>query len=255
VGLTSQLLPNLTLTVDAYQIDIRDRIVLTGQFQRGTSAVGQQVSSLLDAAGQTEVQAAVFFTNAVNTRTQGLDVVVASDFPVGAGTLNVTLAGNLNETQVQGDPKVSATLPTDVFGNILFNRQEKGRLEWSQPRSKFTLGGIYRVGKFSSNLRLTRFGEVKTFDPNNAALDESFSPKLVTDLNIGYRINKFLQVTIGGNNIFDVYPDKLKATRYPTATDATNLDNSSFGRFVYSRNATQFGFNGGYYYGSLAFNF
>lgn len=255
VGLTSQLLPNMTLTVDAYQIDIRNRIVLTGQFQRGTSAVGQQVAALLDAAGQTDVQAAVFFTNAVNTRTEGLDVVLASDFPVGAGTLNVTLAGNLNQTQVQGDPKVSATLPTDVFGNILFNRQERGRLEWSQPRSKFTLGGIYRVGAFSTNLRLTRFGQVKTFDPNNAALDESFAPKVITDLNISYRISKFLQLTVGSNNLFDVYPDRLKAIRYPTATDPTNLDNSSFGRFVYSRNATQFGFNGGYYYGSLAFNF
>lgn len=255
LGVTSQLLHNLTLTVDAYQIDIKDRIVLTGQFQRGTSPVGQQISALLDAANQTDVQAAVFFTNAVNTRTQGLDIVMAGDFQAGEGNFTLTVAGNINKTEVQGEPKVSATLPTDVFGNILFNRQERGRLEWSQPRSKFTLGGIYRLRKFSSNLRFTRFGEVKTFDPNNALLDESFSAKITTDLNVSYRLNKFLQVTLGGNNILDVYPDKMKVIQYPTATNPTSLDNSSFGRFVYSRNATQFGFNGGYYYGSLAFNF
>ncbi|QNF32528.1 TonB-dependent receptor [Adhaeribacter swui] len=255
LGITSQLLPNMTLTVDAYQIDIRDRIVLTGQFQRGTSAVGQQVSALLDAAGQTDVQAAIFFTNAVNTRTQGVDVVLSADYAVGAGTLTATLAGNLNQTEVRGDPKVSETLPSDVFGNVLFNRQERGRLEWSQPRSKFTLGGTYRLSKFSSTLRITRFGEVKTFDPNSAQLDEDFSPKTATDLNVSYRLNKWLQVTLGGNNIFDVYPDKLEVTQYPTANNPTSLDNSSFGRFVYSRTATQFGFNGGYYYGSLAFNF
>ncbi|RDC65907.1 TonB-dependent receptor [Adhaeribacter pallidiroseus] len=255
LGITSQLLSNMTLTVDAYQIDIRDRIVLTGQFQRGTSPVGQQVSTLLDAAGQTDVQAAIFFTNAVNTRTQGLDVVLSGDYGVGAGTLTVTLAGNLNKTEVQGDPKVSETLPTDVFGNILFNRQERGRLEWSQPRNKFTLGSIYRLGKFSSNLRFTRFGEVKTLDPNTEQLDEDFSPKVTTDLNVSYRLNKWLQITLGGNNIFDVYPDKLEVVQYPTATNPTSVDNSSFGRFIYSRTATQFGFNGGYYYGSLAFNF
>ncbi len=255
LGITSQLLSNMTLTVDAYQIDIKDRIVLTGQFQRGTSAVGQQIATLLDAAGQNDVQAAVFFTNAVNTRTQGLDIVLAGDYAVGAGTVTVTLAGNLNKTEVQGEPKVSETLPTDVFGNILFNRQERGRLEWSQPRNKFTLGGIYRVDKFSSNLRFTRFGEVKTFDPNSAQLDEDFSPKTTTDLNVSYRLSKWLQITLGGNNIFDVYPDKLEVIQYPTANNATSLDNSSFGRFIYSRTATQFGFNGGYYYGSLAFNF
>ncbi|QMU31258.1 TonB-dependent receptor [Adhaeribacter radiodurans] len=255
LGITSQLLPNMTLTIDAYRIDIKDRIVLTGQFQRGTSAAGQQTAALLDAAGQTDVQAAIFFTNAVNTRTEGLDVVLSGDYPLGQGTINLTLAGNLNKTEVQGEPKVSETLPTEVFGNVLFNRQERGRLEWAQPRSKFTLGGTYRLNNFSSNLRVTRFGEVKALDPNTPQLDEDFSPKTITDLSVSYRFTKWLQFTIGGNNIFDVYPDKLAVTQYPTATNPTSLDNSSFDRFVYGRAATQFGFNGGYYYGSLAFNF
>ncbi|MDQ4139602.1 MAG: TonB-dependent receptor [Bacteroidota bacterium] len=255
LGITSQLLPNMTLTVDAYRIDIKDRIVLTGQFQRGTSAAGQQTAALLDAAGQTDVQAAIFFTNAVNTRTEGLDVVLSADYPVGQGTINVTLAGNVNRTEVQGDPKVSETLPTEVFGNVLFNRQERGRLEWAQPRSKFTFGGTYRLGSFSSNLRVTRFGEVRTLDPNTPQLDEDFSPKTITDLSVSYRFTKWLQLTVGGNNIFDVYPDRLEVIQYPTPTNPTSLDNSSFGRFVYGRAATQFGFNGGYYYGSLAFNF
>jgi iron complex outermembrane receptor protein len=252
LGITSQPLSNLSITVDAYQIDIRDRIVLTGQFQRGASPAGQQVTQLLDAAGQTEVQAAVFFTNAVNTRTRGIDVVASSDYRVGPGTLTFSLAGNVNETNVRGEPKGSTTLPTEIFGATLFNRQEEGRLEWAQPRSKFTLGALYRGEKFGGNLRVTRFGDTKSFDPGTEALDESFRAKLVTDLNLNYQINRILQVTVGVNNLFDVYPDPLKVTQYPTPGNPTSVDNSSFGRFVYSRNVTQFGFNGGYYFVSLS---
>jgi iron complex outermembrane receptor protein len=113
---------------------------------------------------------------------------------------------------------------------------------------------------------VTRYGEVTTLDPNTSApaydaatgrsvLDEYFSPKAVTDLSFNYKINKVLQVTVGANNLFDVYPDQLKQIQYPTPGNPTNIDNSSFGRFVYSRNATQFGFNGGYYFASLAANF
>ncbi|MBC7923677.1 MAG: TonB-dependent receptor, partial [Ferruginibacter sp.] len=255
LGITSQPSPNVTVTVDAYQIDIKDRIVLTGQFQRGSTAAGQQVSQILDAAGQTDVQAAVFFTNAVDTRTQGIDLVVAGNYRLAGSTLTLTLAGNVNKTEVRGDPDVSATLPNDVFGNILFNPQERGRLEWSQPRSKFTFGTTYRLGKLGANLRVTRFGRVKTFDPSDVRLDEDFRPKVVTDLSVNYQIAKFLQVSLGANNLFDTYPDKLAVTQFPTSSSTASVDNSSFGRFVYSRNATQFGFNGGYYFVGLSANF
>ncbi len=255
LGVTSQPLSNLSITVDAYNIDIRDRIVLTGQFPRNSTPLGQQVGQLLDAAGQTDVTAAVFFTNAVSTRTQGIDIVIASDYRVGAGTLNVTLAGNMNRTWVRGQPKVSETLPVELFGNILFNRQEEARLELAQPRNKFTLNGTYRLGKFGTTLRVTRFGEVATWDPSPTleVLDEYFSPKFVTDLNVSYQLTPVLQIMAGANNLFDVYPDPLRDRKYPTPDDVTPpLDNSAFGRFIYSRNATQFGFNGGYYFISLS---
>jgi iron complex outermembrane receptor protein len=254
LGITSQPLSNLSITVDAYNIDIRDRIVLTGQFPRNNTALGQQVGQLLDAAGQTDVTAAVFFTNAVSTRTQGIDMVVASDYRVGAGTLNVTLAGNMNRTWVRGQPKVSETLPVELFGNILFNRQERARLELAQPRNKFTLNGTYRLGKFGTTLRFTRYGEVSTWDPSEAlsVLDENFSPKVVTDLNVSYQLTPALQIMAGANNLFDVYPDPLRNRQYATPDNPNSFDNSAFGRFIYSRNATQFGFNGGYYFISLS---
>jgi iron complex outermembrane receptor protein len=255
LGITSQPLSNLSITVDAYQIDINDRIVLTGQFARGTTGIGPQVAEILNNAGQTEVNAAVFFTNAVSTRTQGVDIVIASDYSIATGTLNLTLVGNINQTRVQGEPKVSETLPPDVFGNALFNRQERARLEWAQPRNKFTFGANYRIGKFGTNVRVTNFGVVKVFDISNPALDETYRPKAITDLSFSYQITDYLQATLGANNLFDVYPDPIQVRQYPTPGNPTNLDNSSFGRFVYSRGATQFGFNGGYYFLNLSARF
>jgi hypothetical protein len=61
---------------------------------------------------------------------------------------------------------------------------------------------------------------------------------------MSYKLKNFVNITIGANNIGNTYPDKLK-----------NFANTGEGRFVYSRNATQFGFNGGYYYTSLYSNF
>jgi iron complex outermembrane receptor protein len=255
VGITSQIAKNVSLTIDLYQIDIKDRIILTSSFVRGTAGTGLQIANILDGAGQRDVNSAIFFTNAVNTRTQGVDIVFSATPQIGNGSLGITLAGNLNKTEVQGTPQVSATLPPDQFGNQIFNRQEKGRLEFSQPRSKFTLGFSYKVNKFGANLRITRFGEVQTLDPADPRLDEIFSPKMISDLSVSYKVAKFLQVVIGANNILDTYPDKLQKIQALTATNTIPLDNSSFGRFVYSRNATQFGFNGGYYYVSLNANF
>lgn len=255
LGVTSQPLSNISITIDAYQIDINDRIVLTGQFARGTTGIGPQVAQLLDNAGQTEVNAAVFFTNAVSTRTQGVDLVVSSDFTIASGNLTLTLAGNINQTKVQGDPKVSETLPADVFGNALFNRQERARLEWAQPRNKFTFGANYRLGKFGTNLRVTNYGLVKAYDISNPVLDETYRSKAITDISVNYQLTKFLQVAVGANNLFNIYPDQIQVKQFPTPTDPTNIDNSSFGRFVYSRAATQFGFNGGYYFLNLSARF
>lgn len=258
VGVTSRPVSNLSITIDAYQIQIRNRIIYSNQFARGTSGAGLIVANILNGAGQTDVNSAQFFANAVNTQTRGIDVVMATSPRLNRGSLDLTLAANFNETRLTGDIKRPANLPTDAtFGNFLFNRQDSARLTLAQPKSKISLTGNYRVGKFGAVLRFTRFGEVITYDPANPLLDETFRPKIVTDLSVSYRVFRNLTATLGANNILDVYPDKLKQVFPPTPTrfGTAVLDNSSFGRFIYSRNATQFGFNGGYYFLNLSASF
>ncbi len=248
VGVTSQPVQNLAITIDGYFIRIDDRIVLTGSFSRATNST---VNDLLSA--YPDVNSVQFFTNAVNTETKGIDAVITYKVNhVGRGNLDLSLSGNLNKTNVVGDVKGTTKIPADSVGNVLFSRQERSRLELAQPRSKFTFGVTYRLDKFSANVRVTHYGRVSIYNASTTALDETYSPKVVTDLNLSYKITKAISIVAGANNIFDVYPDRIQHTAYSTPYSAASpLDNSSFGRLDYSLSVTQFGFTGGYYFAGI----
>src|SRR5688572_30350874 len=244
VGITARPIRNMSITIDGYLIDIKDRIVLSGQFLRYNSNGSPDpiIDPILDAyPNLNDVASAIFFSNAIDTRTKGIDVVIAHVAQMGKGSLSTTLAGNFNRSTLESVPKVAANLPDDAARrNTLYDREQQGRLEEAQPRDKESLNFNYRIGKWTMNMRTTRFGKVSTRHPSNAALDEFFDPKTIADASLSYKIANFANVTIGANNIGNVYPDKMK-----------NFVNTSDGRFVYSRNATQFGFNGGNYFASL----
>jgi iron complex outermembrane receptor protein len=240
VGVTSKPAKNVTITVDAYQIDIKDRIVLTGSFVKSNPLVNTILS------GYPDINSAIFFTNAIDTRTRGLDIVMNSTHKLGKGNLDITFAGNLNKTEVVGNIKSSPVLAADptLANGVLFNMEERGRIERGQPRDKFTLNFNYKINNWNLMLRNTRFGRVATiFNGTDRTRDEFYSPKVVTDASIAYKPIHWMTVTLGANNITDVYPDPQR-----------NPANNGEGRFVYSRGATQFGFNGGYYYTNLGFD-
>jgi iron complex outermembrane receptor protein len=131
----------------------------------------------------------------------------------------------------------------------------------------------YTVDKLSFVARTVRFGEVtylNAVDPtiasNNlpAELDQTFSPQWVTDFSVSYAANKSLSITVGANNLFDVYPDKLyisprnyenNLSGVPATSYSGGLDNTSNGRFLYPRAVSQFGFSGRYVYGKIAYTF
>ena len=243
VGLTSRLAKNkLSITIDGYLIDIDNRIVLSSSFRRFNAPEASAVNAILSQYPDlNDVSSVIFFTNAVDTRTKGIDAIIAFSDKMGSGTLGITAAANFNKTEVQGDARVS-TITDPTLQARLFARDEKGRYEEAQPRHKISININYRIGKWTFNARSTRFGKVATRDPGNPLLDEFFGHKNVTDASMGYKFANFATVTIGANNIGNTYPDKLK-----------NFGNTGEGRFIYSRAATQFGFNGGYYYTSVIF--
>jgi len=232
VGLTCKLTDNLSATIDYYNISVDDRVLLTNQVLTGALPEDNLVRVDLENNG---VESFVFFTNAADTKTQGIDLVLNLD-KVRAGengSLGFTAALNWNDIDVDVE---GLTVPT-VFAenNInIFGRGEIGLLETSRPNVKATLGISYRTGGFRVNLNNTYFGSIKVIHNTDPMLDQAFSGKTLTDLIISYDINEKINVNLTANNLFNVYPDELIV-----------IDFNLGGRFKYPWFVNQFGFMGG----------
>jgi iron complex outermembrane receptor protein len=239
-GLTAALGNTIRMTVDAYWIQIRNRIVLSGRFD----TTNKQVKEILHPFP--DVTQAQFFVNAINTRTKGVDIVLNGNWRIKNGTLSAMLGANFTQTRLFGNIKAAGKLAADsVNNNILFNREERARLEIGQPDSKIVLSLNYKTKKFGALVRNTRFGETGTRSINPALNpDENFSSKILTDLGLSFTPKTWLTVTAGANNIFDVYPDRIQDIR-----------NTAEGLNIYSLEATPFGFYGGYYFVGISLSF
>lgn len=210
---------NFTATVDGYLINIKDRIVLTSYFDASGLGLG--------------VDQAQFFANAADTKTLGLDVVLAWKKRFGESNLSATVVGNVNHMEIT---KVNnGNLDAETF----FGAREQAFLLASAPKSKFGLNLNYSRNKFDTGLAFTHFSEVVLIDYSGE--NDVYSPKTITDLTIGYQITKQLKLTAGSNNLFNVYPDKQDET-----------GNTEAGGYW---DSVQMGFNGAYYYTRLGFTF
>jgi iron complex outermembrane receptor protein len=145
---------------------------------------------------------------------------------------------------------VAPTPPAlSAFQETLFDRIERNRIERGQPRSNFSIAGVFSYNALGITARTQRFGEVTVFDlPADGSLDQTFSAKWVTDLSASYTFMERLTLAAGVDNIFDVYPD-------PHAYgNATTAGNSTFGILRYNQHSP-FGFNGAFYYGRVTVRF
>jgi iron complex outermembrane receptor protein len=231
VGLALTPLQNLSLTADYYNITIDDRIVLSGNFG-GNKAF----TDFLATKGITGVGLARFFTNAIDTKTQGLDVIAR--YAVDLGNVGITrLTGGANWTESHVT-RISATPPALTSQqSLLFDRVEQGRIEIGQPHRtvQLTLDHTYR--DFTGTIHTQQFGAVGFRGSfTTPALDQNFSAQWITDVNASYTFLRQLRLTIGANNLFDVYPDE----QIPA--------NGNSGIWPYSNTLTTFGFNGRFIY-------
>lgn len=235
-GITYKLTDNLSATFDYYNISVDDRVLLTNQISTGSLPEGNSVRTNLEGDG---VESFVFFTNAADTKTQGIDLVLNLDnVKAGeAGKLGFTAALNWNNIEVDADgitvPAVFADNNIDIFG-----REEIGRIETGRPNLKASVGVSYKTGDLRFNFNNTYFGEVSEIHPTDPTLDQAYAGKVISDLVIGYDINERINVNLTANNLFNVYPDEL---RNGDADFNVNLG----GRFKYPWHVNQFGFTGG----------
>ena len=236
-GLVGTLAKGLTFTIDGYFIRIDDRIVLSTQFNRSNPKVNEILN---DAGVDPSVSALQFWTNAVNTETKGVDVVLTQRFRFGDGNATLSIAGNVNHNYVVGPINTNSVIdnpennpsesdpnanPANDFKNALFDRQQRSRIEVAQPRSKLNFTFTYDLRKFGFLVRAVRFGEtqyVHNLDPNSKnentnvyfndvgfGTDQTFAARWTTDLVLTLKLHPAVSMNIGANNLFDVYPERV----------------------------------------------
>lgn len=224
-GATFAPAPAFSLSVDFYRIDVDDRVVLTGNL------ITAQTVALLTANGYPGIGGARYFTNAIDSRTDGVDVVANYGVQVSKhGTLRLGAAYNNNINRVVSVKPTPQALSS--IGEAIFDRTARVTFERGQPRSNTRFTGDYGWKKLNTILQVQRYGSIASAaSVTNRALDQYFTPKWLTDANVSYQLTNQVGFTLGVDNLFDVYPDEVLPA------------NSNSLIFRYS-GATPFGFNG-----------
>ncbi len=227
-GVVLAPVPGLDFTADFYHIAIDDRIVLSGNF------TGPQITALLAPFG---ANSARFFTNAINTRTNGVDVTAAYRVALDtAGDVRLHLGYNNTRTKIVGAVITPAQLVG--FDQVLFDRVERRRIECGQPHDSLRAGADWKRHKWGANVLLGRYGQFCSFTANPAD-DQVFSPKWLTDLEATYRLTAGLLLGIGAQNVFNVFPDR-------------NTTVNSFNGIQTFPSQSPFGMNGRAIYGRVS---
>ncbi|RKE42376.1 iron complex outermembrane receptor protein [Sphingomonas sp. PP-CC-3G-468] len=195
----------LHLTLDAYQIRVDDRIVKT-EFLGTASNGGTAIRDILVANGVSGVDSAQFFTNAIDTRTRGIDAVAEYTLRTrGFGVFRLSAAYSYNKTKILNIADNPAALSS--LNVVLFGRQAQRDLVVALPRTKLVLTNDWSLGRVHALARATRFG--RYIESSNVATgDRTFGGKWVADLDIGYDLTDRVTLAVGANNLFDTYPDR-----------------------------------------------
>ena len=235
LGFVFTAIPRFTLTVDAYQIKIKDRILLSSTLQ------GTTVRNVLAAAGITSSAGGFYFSNSTDTRTRGVDIVGTYKADLGnLGTANISLSGNFTDTVFTRVDDAPAVLK--AAGLVLIGRDRIGDFTKGTPRNKFIANVAWKKGPATLNLRATRYGSVTQVNASATGLDATIDPKVIVDLDASYKLKNGIKLAVGANNLFNIYPNQLPAS----------LQGNGFTLYnAYS----PYGVSGGFYYARLSFAF
>jgi iron complex outermembrane receptor protein len=276
---TTLKLNKFSLTVDAYSTKITDRIILTDAFSG--SATGDAVSQFLyTTLLANNASRGIFMANATDLRTSGIDIISAYNLKLPKKqSLKFELATTLSKREILGKTKVSEKLLGRE--STYMSPINKATLIDGNPKVKGYLSFSYKKDNFNLFLRNTYFGEVTHIEGGGATnwfYVQVLSPKIVTDLSIGYKLSKSWRFSTGANNLFDIYSDLLVASKgtykrldvvqtsptydkfveSQTAFQRGVVNNngiSSNNQFNYSRRVTQLGMNGRYLYARIEITF
>ncbi len=195
-GIGAKILPNLNLTIDYYNIAVEDRIILGSEVAPPDSPAFAGFSDLS------------FFTNAIDTRTSGIDVVIGyNNIALGDGKLGFNLSGNYTiQNEREGAVKEPSFL--NETGQSVINETQEALFFTSRPITKWILGANYKIEQFDFSLNNTYFGKT-TFKQQglDSNLRTEFIPKIVTDIAVNFAFTEKTTLALNINNILNVLPE------------------------------------------------
>ena len=229
--------PNSTvsLTVDWYSIKVTDRIGVSQNFTvTAANLLAQPALASVGLGG-----AVNYFTNGFSTRTNGVDVVGTYRTDLGGGKLNLTLAYNYNVSKVLPGYNAAVIAQSQIY--------DIGHLA---PRHRANLTANWQMGAFTLNAAERYYGawgDANDYPINGSAgtIGQTFGAKFTTDLDASYTFAEKFTLTVGANNLFNTYPDKIAPS---TANPIYALTGGTLFGQVYPRSGGPFGINGGLWY-------
>ncbi|QCI11856.1 TonB-dependent receptor [Pseudomonas putida] len=237
LGLVLRPTPDSSLTIDAYKIFLRDRVVLT------ENLTGSRVREILSAAGYTNIIGASYFTNGMDTETTGVDIVGRQHLGLAAyGDVDLSASFSAGRTKVTDIAEIPRLAGTD---NIPIGRRIVSLAEDAAPNNKLRLEARHNIGKWHTTLAATRYGtySLKAAE-GQESYDKSYGPQWVTDLDLAYDVTRELTVSVGANNLFNTHPDK-----------STGASRSTSGYLVKYSHIVPDGAEGAFYYLNLDYHF
>ncbi|AXV67364.1 ligand-gated channel protein (plasmid) [Pseudoalteromonas lipolytica] len=252
-GFVYNVSSELSLTVDFYHVEIKDRITLGSLMSADDVAFSPAAVAALNATG---AQQANYFSNSVDSTTKGVDIIASYRTDLYDGNFSATFAGNINDTEID-----NVNAPEGIPESIALDDLQRSFLTDGQPGERATLTFEYDRGDFNSMLRFNYYGEtdVKYFGNDHIGLPDELSPTgefkdtstvesaVLVDINVGYQLTDEFMLSAGIDNIFDVTPDELG--------EDEALDFITNQAFKYPVRALPYGFDGMTYYAKLSFSF
>ena len=248
VGFTLSPWRDLSITTDLYQIDLDDRIAVTSAFSPldphlsadGVTSVGEQIQRLLTENGLSPDISGQYYTNAIDTRTRGVDVVVTYRRNTDFGDFSFIGGYNKNETDIRHIMENPPEL--EALGDIeIFDRSKRAALTDTIPDSKIILSLGWDIERFRTNVRATRFGGYTVRNATNPAEDFDVGPEWIANFELGYALSEYFTIYAGANNAFNTYPDRISE---PTPDNGANMYNTF----------APFGFTGGTWFVRGSYN-
>ena len=230
LGVSFNPSPEASVSVDIYQLKVKDQIVGSQSVDRTTNPV---LNQLLALQGDTTTRTVSFLSNGVDTRTRGLDLISRYRFDLGArGQLQLNLGLSLLDTEI-----TRTSQPIALSNRFV--------LESGIPRNKLQLGAYYTLGKWSLNLNTTRYGSNKfkyQMFPEDGNEYMTYAAAWIVNAELSHRLSKQFTVAIGANNLTNKYPEKTPVNRRNSGLD-------QYGHLP------AYGSNGAFYYASLIYDF